>query len=83
MIKTHLRLKHLSMFLLSYLESLLQIKNYTGKDISKGKFILDKEEMEFHNFKEQTVEPELRWTTHLDGWCKLNTDGSFAIGGEA
>jgi hypothetical protein len=35
-------------FLMSYLESLLQIKHHAGEDIVKGKFILDSEEKILH-----------------------------------
>jgi ribonuclease HI len=59
------------------------IKNHPGKDLSKGKFILDKEEMLFHSQSEQTVQQSLCWTKPAAGWCKLNTDGSFDANGKA
>jgi hypothetical protein len=35
-------------FLMSYLESLIQVKHHPVEDIIKGKFILDVEEKRFH-----------------------------------
>jgi hypothetical protein len=69
-------------FLLSYMESLLQIKYHPCKDLTKGKFMLDTEVMKFHSLKEQTTEPCLHWTAPQAGWYKLNTDWSF-LGKEA
>ena len=40
-------------FLLSYMESLLQIKYHSGEDMVKGKFILDVEEKQFHTCKKK------------------------------
>jgi hypothetical protein len=55
-------------FLLSCMESLLQIKYHPGKDLTKGKFMLDAEVMKFHSLKEQTTEPCPHWTAPQAGW---------------
>ncbi|CAM0907844.1 unnamed protein product [Alopecurus aequalis] len=70
-------------FLLSYMESLLQIKYHPIENIIKGKFILDIEEMQFHRHIDQHSEQVLHWSPPPKGWCKLNTDGSFGAEGDA
>jgi hypothetical protein len=65
-------------FLVSYWESLVQIKHHPEKDLNKGKFILDRELAHFHGPVEHSIIPS--WTVPSIGWCKLNTDGSFVNG---
>jgi hypothetical protein len=68
-------------FLVSYLESLLQIKCHQGQDIVKGKLVLEIDGKQPQKLKEKTTEPS--WTPPREGWVKWNTDGSFDSGGEA
>jgi hypothetical protein len=70
-------------FLMSYMDSLLQIKYYSGEDIVKGKFFLDSEDVHIHSPIEQGTEPILNWTASPIRWCKLNSDGSFGADGAA
>ena len=66
-------------FLVSYMESIWQIKNHSDKDHVKGKFILDIEALKFHTIGEQKSVSTPHWMPPSTGWCKLNTDGSFTV----
>jgi ribonuclease HI len=65
------------------MDSLLLIKYHPDKDLTKGKLILDIEEMRFHSHEVQIIVPNPRWLPPPDGWCKLNTDSSLSAEGVA
>jgi hypothetical protein len=69
-------------FLMSYMESLINIKCHATEDIMKGKYIFDQDEKHFHEQVDNVIKPPVHWSPLLVGWCKLNVDGSFdATGG--
>lgn len=68
-------------FLMSYMQSLMQIKHHPGEDIIKGKFIV--ENASFHTYRVSTVAEPIPWMAPPLGWHKLNTDGSFSSDGLA
>jgi ribonuclease HI len=70
-------------FLVSYLESIVNIKCHPTEDILKGKFIFDQEEQRIHEHKDPTGKLPMLWAPPRAGWCKLNTDGSFDNKGDA
>jgi hypothetical protein len=70
-------------FLLSHMESLLMIKHHHNENITKGKFILDGDERYFHTLKDQEHVNDPPWNPPSEGWCKLNTNGSFGAGVDA
>jgi hypothetical protein len=70
-------------FLLSYINSVVQIKHHSGESIIKGKFILDKELKELHTTKVHVAKQIHKWTPPPSGWYKLSIDGSYDVIGKA
>jgi hypothetical protein len=68
-------------FLMSYLNSLLIIKQFPGASVEKGKMVVD-QTMGFHT-KHASGEGQQRskktWKAPLMGQAKLNDDGAYSI----
>jgi hypothetical protein len=65
-------------FLISYMNSLLLIKQFPSADIAKGKMVLDPEQG-FRTAEGEKMEKQQtrQWTRPPPGTVKLNVDGSF------
>ncbi|PNT62283.1 hypothetical protein BRADI_4g01061v3 [Brachypodium distachyon] len=68
----------------SYAESLLAIKQFPNADPAKGKEIVCFSSLKPVKRRRHSDEEELAWQKSVEGWTKLNVDGSFvAETGEA
>jgi ribonuclease HI len=65
-------------FLLSYLNSLLMIKQFPSADIQKGKMVVN-QELGFskHKVEDGRQKVRKRWELPKEGMLKLNVDGAF------
>jgi ribonuclease HI len=69
-------------FLVSYLDSLLLIKQFPAADIEKGKMVIDLDRGFNRAPREEVVKKDKpRWSKPPPGAAKLNVDGSFASTG--
>jgi hypothetical protein len=71
-------------FLLSYLDSLLLIKQFPNADVAKGKMVIDHSKGFGKQKQVATWEKETpQWRPLGENALKLNTDGAFSQDGRA
>jgi hypothetical protein len=72
-------------FLVSYLNSLLLIKQWPNADLIKGKMVIDNLRgfKQMNNSEEKNTSTNKKWRPLLDHTTKLNVDGSFVRRGVA
>ena len=68
-------------FLVSYLDSLLTL-TYSEEERMKGKHVIPYDHVKLPRVRAEPVANAL-WTVPVEGWAKLNTDGSWAADGGA
>ena len=70
-------------YLVSYLDSLVGLKIDLSSDPSKGKSLVTYDRPLKNPHVRIVESTPVKWCPPMEGWVKLNTDGSFAVNGTA